>query len=263
VDFEILGTRQKITNIAEWLAFAGPAGKEKQWQDGHSAKELAKAWTRDNCVAPPNELTRLLENSDHTRNLTFEKAFAEEPVLFDNHAHPRKQDLEVFCRTQSGNGVVLSIEAKSTEKFDEILSKCYQSGFKKKGESKIPARIRGLLQRVFGAQIATDAYELPKNYQDIRYQLLYSLAGAVAAAQRHNATLAVFLVHEFVTEEQSRIEAVKNNWNDYIRFAKLFKDQMQNVNIDELGHNHLIGPFHFAERENPKFLIGHLRTIIK
>ena len=32
----------KITNENEWFLLAPPKGKEKQWKDGFSAKELAR-----------------------------------------------------------------------------------------------------------------------------------------------------------------------------------------------------------------------------
>ena len=38
--------QRQITTVDEWLEWAGPLGGEKQWADGRSAKEVAKAWCR-------------------------------------------------------------------------------------------------------------------------------------------------------------------------------------------------------------------------
>lgn len=35
---------RSISTVSEWLEHAGPLRGEKQWADGRSAKEVAKAW---------------------------------------------------------------------------------------------------------------------------------------------------------------------------------------------------------------------------
>jgi hypothetical protein len=254
----VIKSAKLINSVQRWKELAPPRNPDRQWKPGKSAMELARAWLSNGGLAVPNELANLLRDSRLTPELTpdleFIEAHAEASSKFDEFSGDRLQDLEVLCRNKiSKEWVILSVEGKCTENFGRTIKSEYH---KPEGQN-IQARIVGLLHRIFGDAATVE------QYFKIRYQLIHGLAGAVAAAKHYRSPLAVFLVHEFVTEEQSRSEAVKNNWNDYITFAKLFKDQMQNVNIDELGHNHLIGPFHFAEPGNPEFLIGHLRTIIK
>jgi hypothetical protein len=62
----------KITNVDEWVTYAPPAQGKRHWVDGRSAKELAKAWFRNDNLAIPQELHYLLESNVATSGFKME-----------------------------------------------------------------------------------------------------------------------------------------------------------------------------------------------
>jgi hypothetical protein len=71
--------------------------------------------------------------------------------------------------------------------------------------SNVPARIYALAKGVFGpgTLIPTD---LRPDIGELRYQLLAAIAGTLIEARRRWAEQAVFVVHEFVSEDDQALD---------------------------------------------------------
>jgi len=62
-----------ITCVDDWFKHAPPMGGAHQWQDGYSAKELAKAWCAEGVTpAPPPALVSLLSSIPELAALHFD-----------------------------------------------------------------------------------------------------------------------------------------------------------------------------------------------
>jgi hypothetical protein len=187
-----------ITNVEDWFHHARPLGGTLQWRDGRSAKELAKAWCREDADAePPRSLRQLLSANPAFANLEYEVAFPEHRVRFDDiRGEPRNTDLAVLCRSAAGN-VALSIEAKADEPFgrsmgEEIVNAAAQWAFEEQA-GKLE-RIRNLAGAILSQRRPGQA-----SIGELRYQLLTAIAGGWAFAAEQNATVAILVVHEFLS----------------------------------------------------------------
>src|SRR5687768_14332350 len=90
----IKGDGHAITTLDEWLQHAGPMGKEAQWVDERSAKELARAWVGSGVPAVPAALRDLLESHPRFAGLTDFHARPEHRVKLDDfRGNTRNVDL--------------------------------------------------------------------------------------------------------------------------------------------------------------------------
>jgi hypothetical protein len=177
----------------------------------------------------PHELSSLLTSSPALANLTLCEASPEVVIRFDPFGgEPRNCDLLVRGVCGIGN-VIISVEAKADETFNETVGKSYDAAMVRPG-SNAPERMRRLAQAVLGANVEA--------VRDLRYQLLYGTAAALSAAKQHGAATAVFVVHEFITERTDDIKHQKNSTdlNDFLR--TLTGDQSA-----RLDPGQLVGPF--------------------
>jgi hypothetical protein len=187
-----------IATVDKWFQHARPMGGELQWRDGRSAKELAKAWCRETGgPEPPAELLRLLSNTPALAHLEFRVGYPEHRVRFDAiRGEPRNTDLAVLCDGPVGT-VAISIEAKADETFgrtvgEEIVNAAAQWAFEER-IGKLD-RLRGLVMAILPRHQIGEAV-----VGQLRYQLLTAIAGAWAFASQHDASVAVLVVHEFLT----------------------------------------------------------------
>ncbi|HZK88816.1 MAG TPA: hypothetical protein VFC56_01595 [Stellaceae bacterium] len=157
------------------------------------------------------------------------EAWPEAIVRFDPFkGEARNSDLLAHALCSRGKALI-SVEAKADETFNETIGKSYDAAMKRP-ESNAPERMRRLARAVLGADIG--------EVRDLRYQLLYGIAAALSAAQQHDATIAIFVVHEFITECIKEIKQRKNgaDLDDFVR--NLSRDR--NPRLDP---GRLLGPF--------------------
>ena len=107
------------------------------------------------------------------------------------------------CRTLDDLPLVVGVEGKSTEPFDEPIQEWVVSG----GVEPAPTRLRRLqyLSRMLGVHFPQDS--------PLRYQLVHRTASIVSEAARYGAVGAVVLVHSFV-------EQPDDNWVDFQAFIR-------------------------------------------
>ena len=73
-----------IKTLDDWRKFAGPKGKERHWQDGRSAKELARAWTSFGPEpAAPQVLLDLFSSHPTFRDVKLTEGTPEDRIYFD------------------------------------------------------------------------------------------------------------------------------------------------------------------------------------
>lgn len=209
---KILGLKGEVINSKdEWGVFAPPQ-KDYQWADGRSAKEEAGAWFRTEKAALPAEISALLASHDLTRGFSPEVVRPEYVIRLDkltgNH---RNTDVAIAGLAGSGS-VAINIEAKADEAFGSMLIGAYLD--QKEGtSSNVPERIRRLLKAVLGRDV--DDVTRP-----LRYQLLHAVAASVIWAKECQAAVAVFMIHEFITQKTT-LENREANHRDYDAFMRL------------------------------------------
>jgi hypothetical protein len=185
---------EQIMSVEDWLAKAPPKRGIRQWKDYRSAKELAKSWFRMPDPSPPQELLLFLQRSFPLGDVTLIEAYPECVVALDRFSgEHRNADLVVLGAAMSQK-LAISIEAKADEPFADQLVGQYYDRHRTVPGSNLPARIDGLTRALFNT-------ELDVRTRSLRYQLLHATAGALIEAKKRHADVAVFLVHEFISDQ--------------------------------------------------------------
>lgn len=231
-----------ISSWEHWRDHAPPKGKERQWEPGRSAWELARAWCAPNrSPAPPVEFLTLLQRNPAFSSILILEGFPEDRIAFDRYGEPRNADLNL--RAQVGNQVIaISVEGKADESFGRSVRAALAAAKKRRADGKAsnaPARIRQLAKALFPASIVGR-----KEYEDLPNQLLTGTAGALALAKRWGAHTAVFVIHEFVGgqrrdgTEATRPANVKRNGEALNRFLTALSGTPTSIT-----HDQIVGPY--------------------
>lgn len=226
---ENLDKTKVITNLDEWQI----AAKAGQWKDGRSAKELAKACLKDK----GQYLERLIGSKDEFEGIKFILGSPEYVSKFDSYSGGlRNHDLLVLAEDKSGQ-VLISMEAKVDEGFDEIIEEKYFTYLLNRINGKstnLPDRIENLLASVFDRVVDKQVFEL-------RYQLLHAIAGTVAEAKKRNIKRAIFVINTFRPKNLGNfnLKDYKRNVNDLNRFI----NYLSYGKIENIENDSLIGPF--------------------
>jgi len=219
-----------ITSVETWFQYAPPKDGEKQWVDGRSAKELAKAWfpaPGQACV--PDELSSILVSRAEFATVEITGGSPEVRIPLDNYpGETRNADLVLLAK-RGGETSLITVEAKADEAFDMTIGEKLQSATT---GSNIPRRVEHLSLAMFG----TTPEETPA-LKDLRYQLLNATAATLIAARLHQATQALFLIHEFATN-MTTAEKRQANHDDLVAFLRA----LSKGSIGSLDAGVIIGP---------------------
>lgn len=216
--------RRRIYRFGHWFHAAPPREGARQWTDGRSAKELARAWTRDGTPTVPEEVRALFDSTPALRGVRFSTGLAEHKTTLPGPpGEPRHSDLLLLGRIE-GRRVVVAVEAKSDEEFGPLIGDyldrltrqnddrlAVAAPQKRPRLSRVPARIDVLSRFLFGRGI-------DEAVRRLRYQLLHATVATVAEARRHEAYIAVLLVHEFMSERCGANSVVRNH-EDFAAFV--------------------------------------------
>lgn len=223
---KILRGSEEIRTLEEWRAAMPARLREKQWKEGRSAMELARAWVGGGNLVVPEEIETLLATNSEFSGIRLIEAYPEQEVRLDDfRGTSRNADL-LIVGERAGETVVISVEAKADESFGPAIGDYLEEKERVEG-SNAPARIRQLSEAIFDVG--------PEEVGDLRYQLLHALAGTLIAAKDHGAGQALFLVHEFLSATDRR--KVEANAADLERFV-----QRLGWN-GEFGAGRIAGPF--------------------
>jgi len=199
--------------IRRWLDWSPPK-KRSQWRSGRSAMELARAWFLSPVPVMPHSLRRLLDGHPLTRGFQAESGYPEKITLLPERGEGRNHDLVLLGKAR-GRRVVVCIEAKVDEEFGPKVGAYYDA--KLGTRSRAPQRIDTLCKLVFGG-VASGA-RAP--WRRLRYQLITSAAGSILEAADNDSLLAVFVVHEMLTDRADRRNKVPRNHADYEDFVRV------------------------------------------
>ena len=207
---------QEIRTVDQWFALAPPKGGRDQWVEGRSALECARAWCATQGPVVPAELLTLLASHPDTKGAVIRSITPEQRVRFDAlRGEPRNSDVVALADHPAGL-LAVSIEAKADEPFDlpvqEVLAHLVRTIASDERTNGV-ARIQQLARSLLPAPTPTTS-----SLGTLRYQLLTALAGAVAFAIENQASRAILVVHEFVTEQTDH-EKHRGNTRDLNAFV--------------------------------------------
>lgn len=216
-----------ITNLESWKTAFIEVDKEKNWEEGRSACTLAKYFTTPN-IEKSYGIKKIEEYFEALgfSNPRFESAEIEHPSPFDEYSRPRMQDLVIKGESEKGR-ILACIEAKVDEKFgNEVLNQAYKKAKQEKikdPNSNRQNRIEELCDKYLNVSAESIKSEDENN---IRYQLLYYLAGSICEAKEYGNV--VFMpIMVFKTDKYNETEG-KRNREDYEQFRKALKFEMCN-----------------------------------
>lgn len=193
----------RILSLSDWENHAPPK-QSIQWKCGRSAMELAKAWTRVKPPAVPAEMDMILNSRCRTSGLAIEKAFPEAKTRLDDlPGEPRNSDLMVVAKSGSGLAVI-EVEAKVDEVFGEYVDEYLAKAVHDNPRSKVPERLNHLVPSLLGSS------HIPSGTH-LRYQLIHATAAALIEAGNRGSSLAVLVVHEFMTLLYDTVRASGNH----------------------------------------------------
>lgn len=219
--------KQLIVDLESWKTAFIEVDPKGNWKEGRSACTLAKYFTTPN-IEESDGIKKIKEYLEALgfSNPKFEYAEIEHPSPFDEYSSPRMQDLVIWGESEKGR-ILVCIEAKVDEEFgNEVLNQAYKNAkqeFDKNPNSKRKARIEELCDKYLNVSAESIKSEDENN---IRYQLLYYLAGSICEAKEYGNV--VFMpIMVFKTDEYNKTEGDRNR-KDYERFRKALKFEMCN-----------------------------------
>lgn len=223
-----------ITNLESWkTAFIEVDKKSKEdngksnWEEGRSACTLAKYFTTPN-IEESDGIKKIKEYLEALgfSNLKFNSAEIEHRSPFDKYkGGTRMQDLVIWGESEKGR-ILACIEAKVDEEFNELLNKAYDNA--KQDKIKDPnSNKQNRIEKLCDTYLNVSAESInSENENNIRYQLLYYLAGSICEAKEYGNV--VFMpIMVFKTNEYNKTEGDRNR-EDYERFIKALKFEMCN-----------------------------------
>jgi hypothetical protein len=238
-----------IPDLETWQREAAPAGGDRQWQDGRSAKELARAWV--GAGTGPEDLAAVLTGDTRFKGLTIDRAVAKVQTAFDAYAGGVcNHDLLIAGHCDAGP-VRIGLQARADEPFGQTVAE-YESRARRDLDagtnSNALERVHGLIEDLTGV----DAHS--HNLGHLRYQLFTAVAGTLAAARSGEA--AIFVVHEFATPQTDPAKRQANR----LDLARFVREVFGVVVAGEPGW--VLGPFAILApqfKQTPLYLV-HLMT---
>ena len=242
-------TRPDGTPITKWQDWTRPK-MDHHWKEGRSAIELARAWFRNDVLAPPHEFLALLHSDPRFREIELTMGIPELVTILPERGNGRNHDLALRGNTDN-DSVTICVEAKADEPFgNATVDEYWHSGIQKRNRgisTRIPERVEFLVSMVDPINNTIDS----SPWKNVRYQLLTALCGTILQAKNDHSTLAVFVVHEFKSNETSPIKQGQNHSN-IERFMSVVSGNQISIETGKL-----YGPFCF---EGLDCMIGKIIT---
>lgn len=224
-----------LSSLEDWARYAGPKSA-RQWVDGRSAKEVARAWLASGEDLPP-EISSVLANHSRFGPVLGWDAEPEARLRFDTFpGEPRNSDLVVYLEDNFGP-YLIAVEAKADESYGDTVTQTLfaaQARLQENPRSRGLLRVKQLAEALFGPR----ADEGP-GFGLLRYQLLTACAGALCEAERRECDRAILLVHEFITPKTID-EKHERNAAD----LNLFVKALSGGGVTNVTSGKLSGPFH-------------------
>lgn len=207
---------KEIHNVEDWIE---SFNNSKKGEDGKSAKTLAQFCKEKDVESIIKEWI-----SPIVGELFFlDTAIPEMTTRFDNYGKGRTHDLGICGHTDSGNSIFVGVEAKVNETFGRTVQQAYKyvETLHNKGKnSNLGVRIEGLTKKYFPGL----------DLDDIRYQLLYAIAGTMC----EEAGIKILLFISFETKQYVKKFGQRND-NDLNDFLKLLDPEKAPENCWKLS----------------------------
>jgi hypothetical protein len=208
IRLDIAKNGANIGTLADWLTLAGPKDPDRQWVEGRSAMEVARAWLESAADGPPSEIVRLLRSNADLQNAVLDSVEPDARVNFDTRrGDPRSADLAFTGHDDSGS-FVGTVEAKSDEPFGPRVSDVLNIALERAVSNPRSDGIERVVELLRGL-VPTKTAETA-SVVDLRYQLLTGIAGTLALAAKHRADRAIYIVHVFETDKTSSRDLAAN-----------------------------------------------------
>lgn len=219
--------KQLIVDLESWKTAFIEVDKEDNWKEGRSACTLAKYFTTPN-IEESYGIKKIKEYFEALgfSNPKFEYAEIEHRSPFDKYkGGTRMQDLVIWGESEKGR-VLTCIEAKVDEEFNELLNEAYDTAkqkFEKDPNSNAQKRIEELCDKYLN--VSAESIK-SGDENNIRYQLLYYLAGSICEAKEYGDV--VFMpIMVFKTNMYDATKGDRNS-KDYEQFIEALKFEMCN-----------------------------------
>jgi hypothetical protein len=130
------------------------------------------------------------------------------------------QDLAIWGESEKGS-ILTCIEAKVDEEFNELLNKAYDNA-KQKFDETPRSNAKNRIEELCKKYLNVNAESIKSGDENnIRYQLLYYLAGSICEAKEYGNV--VFMpIMVFKTDEYNKTKGDRNR-EDYERFIEALK----------------------------------------
>lgn len=191
-----------LRSYAEWIAKVALKNREA----GTSAPTLAAAWSG------VVELYGALADQPSLAGFVIEQAAVEGTSVFDTYDGPRNHDLVLRGHVPSGDRVVVCVEAKAGEDLGDTIEKqrvragkAVQKAEQEGKTSNQEKRLHELLERFVMPGTP------PELVETLRYQLFTGFAGTIAEAAELGTKHAVFMVHDFLTDQRPKDLAAQHD----------------------------------------------------
>lgn len=202
---------RSISSVEDWFRIAPPKEGLRQWLDGRSAKELAKAFLETGLPAVPAEIGALLSSHEALGAIDLSTASPEHQIALDRfRGETRNADLVAVGTGKLGR-IAVTVEAKADESFGRTIG---EELARASSRSNVPRRIAVLSQAMFG--------QTGPQFSSLRYQLLHGSAGSLIFAKEQTATAAIFVVLEFCGPSCNK-ENLERNRRDLESFLEAFQ----------------------------------------
>lgn len=211
-----------IRDLDEWIKFASPKGKGKQWVDKRSAKEFARYMLSNNKNLPIEVDGALKDLTDCSEFVLYPECLTSFYKYGMGQRGPRNHDGLLI-----GDDIVVGIEAKSDERFDAKYLSQYDSS---------KQRYSQISKHIFG--------DGPENHTNIRYQLVSASMGTMIEALERKCEKAVLLIISFISKEKTNPKNIRKSKEDLLHFINSLKKGEQ---------GDFITPF--SEKNKIKFFI--------
>ena len=216
-------TGQEINKFSDWAKIYDTPQQSHHWKKGRSAYSAAEFFMNQNGA----EAIRSRVSDAIGKTVSFDRAVPEYEVRFDDYGRGRVHDVGIFGTTDSDESVFVGVEAKVDESFGGLIRDEY---LKRKAKqitgtsTNAPERIEKLLAEHFSAADTA--------MFDLRYQLLYSTVGTIAAG----AGFSVLYVAVFDTNLYDESIGAEN-YRDYVQFINAVGGKPLKLATNEaLGH---------------------------
>jgi hypothetical protein len=237
--------KQEINNLDEWFNLCPPKGKEKQWKDKRSAKEMAKFWLdENNCENFKRFICEKIEDFE------FDYIIPERRSKFDDFKSPRKHDLFILSKDKK---TIITIEGKADESFGNSFDETFKKAICEKileNKSEKLDRIINLYQKFFNKNGAV---------LSIMYQLTHWFAGSLSDAETKGAENIIMVLQEFRSGLTSDTK-VKTNHKKFDEFIKFISEEQYTTIFDENTDKpmkNIVGPITNKYTHSKKLYIGY------